>query len=89
LWRQSWQVGIVVHVALNRLFCRIIGMVTSVRQSTGEELERLVPSRLPEPGASAGVLRNDECVEVTASAVRLRKTVLDAGERFRERARAA
>ena len=30
---------------------------------------------------------DDECVEVTAEAVRLRKTVLDARDRFRERAR--
>jgi GTP-binding protein len=32
---------------------------------------------------------DDECVEVTIPAVRLRKTVLVARERFRERARAS
>jgi len=63
--------------------------VTNVRQSTGEELERLVPPRLLSLEQALEFLADDECVEVTASAVRLRKTILDARDRFRLRARAA
>jgi GTP-binding protein len=63
--------------------------VTNVRQSTGEELERLVPPRLLSLEQALEFCADDECVEVTASAVRLRKTVLDARDRFRVRARAA
>ena len=63
--------------------------VTNVRQSTGEELERLVPPRLLSLEQALEFCADDECVEVTASAVRLRKVVLDARERFRQRARAA
>ena len=62
--------------------------VTNVRQSTGEELERLVPPRLLSLEQALEFCADDECVEVTASAVRLRKTILDARGRFRERARA-
>jgi GTP-binding protein len=63
--------------------------VTNVRQSTSEELERLVPPRLLSLEQALEFCADDECVEVTASAVRLRKTVLDARNRFRERARAS
>src|SRR5271163_3726786 len=63
--------------------------VTNVRQSAGEELERLVPPRLLSLEQALEFCADDECVEVTASAVRLRKTVLDARNRFRERARAS
>ena len=63
--------------------------VTNVRQSTGEELERLVPPRLLSLEQALEFCADDECVEVTASAIRLRKTVLDARERFRQRARAS
>ncbi|HEY6295178.1 MAG TPA: EF-Tu/IF-2/RF-3 family GTPase, partial [Streptosporangiaceae bacterium] len=63
--------------------------VTNVRQSTGEELERLVPPRLLSLEQALEFCADDECVEVTGSAVRLRKTVLEAKERFRERARAS
>jgi len=63
--------------------------VTNVRQSTGEELERLVPPRLLSLEQALEFCADDECVEVTASAVRLRKAILDARERFRARARAA
>ena len=61
--------------------------VTNVRQSTGEELERLVPPRLLSLEQALEFCANDECVEVTPSAVRLRKTVLDAKERGRIRGR--
>jgi GTP-binding protein len=63
--------------------------VTNVRQSTGEELERLVPPRVLSLEQALEFCADDECVEVTPSAVRLRKTVLDAKERGRQRARAA
>ena len=63
--------------------------LTNVRQSTGEELERLVPPRLLSLEQALEFCASDECVEVTPSAVRLRKTVLDARERGRSRARQA
>ena len=61
--------------------------VTNVRQSTGEELERLVPPRLLSLEQALEFCADDECVEVTPDAVRLRKAVLDAKERGRMRAR--
>ncbi|HEX6527758.1 MAG TPA: translational GTPase TypA [Streptosporangiaceae bacterium] len=63
--------------------------VTNVRQSTGEELERLVPPRVLSLEQALEFCSDDECVEVTPAAVRLRKVVLDAKERARHRARAA
>jgi len=63
--------------------------VTNVRQSTAEELERLVPPRLLSLEQALEFCADDECVEVTGSAIRLRKTVLEAKGRFRERARAS
>ena len=63
--------------------------LTNVRQSTGEELERLVPPRLLSLEQALEFCAADECAEVTPSAVRLRKTVLDAKERARVRARQA
>jgi GTP-binding protein len=61
--------------------------LTNVRQSTGEELERLVPPRLLSLEQALEFCTDDECAEVTPSTVRLRKTVLDAKERGRMRAR--
>ncbi len=61
--------------------------VTNVRQSTGEELERLVPPRLLSLEQALEFCADDECVEVSPSAVRLRKVVLDAKERGRMRGR--
>jgi GTP-binding protein len=61
--------------------------VTNVRQSTAEELERLVPPRLLSLEQALEFCADDECVEVTPSAVRLRKVVLDARERGRIRGR--
>jgi GTP-binding protein len=61
--------------------------VTNVRQSTGEELERLVPPRLLSLEQALEFCAEDECAEVTPTAVRLRKTVLDARERARARGR--
>ena len=61
--------------------------VTNVRQSTGEELERLVPPRLLSLEQALEFCADDECVEVSPSAVRLRKAVLDGKERGRMRGR--
>jgi GTP-binding protein len=61
--------------------------LTNVRQSTAEELERLVPPRLLSLEQALEFCGDDECVEVTPSAVRLRKSVLDGKERARQRAR--
>jgi GTP-binding protein len=61
--------------------------LTNVRSSTAEELERLVPPRLLSLEQALEFCAEDECVEVTPTAVRLRKTVLDAKERGRTRAR--
>jgi len=56
---------------------------TNVRSSTAEELVRLAPPRLMSLEQSLEWIRDDEAVEVTPHAVRLRKAVLDAGERAR------
>jgi GTP-binding protein len=48
-----------------------------------------VPPRLLSLEQALEFCADDECVEVTIPAVRLRKTVLDARGRFRERARAS
>jgi GTP-binding protein len=59
--------------------------VTNVRQSTSEELERLVPPRVLSLEQALEFCADDECVEVTPTAIRLRKTVLDGKERGRAR----
>jgi GTP-binding protein len=61
--------------------------LTNVRQSSGEELERLIPPRLLSLEQALEFCANDECAEVTPATVRLRKTILDAKERARLRAR--
>jgi GTP-binding protein len=61
--------------------------VTNVRQSTAEELERLVPPRLLSLEQALEFCADDECVEVTPTAVRLRKVILDGKERGRVRGR--
>jgi GTP-binding protein len=63
--------------------------LTNMRQSTGEELERLVPARVLSLEQALEFCADGECVEVTPSAVRLRKAVLDGKERMRERGRRA
>jgi GTP-binding protein len=61
--------------------------LTNVRQSTGEELERLIPPRQLSLEQALEFCGDDECAEVTPVAVRLRKVVLDAKERGRSRGR--
>jgi GTP-binding protein len=63
--------------------------LTNIRSSTGEELERLVPPRLLSLEQALEFCRQDECVEVTPAAVRLRKAVLPGHEREKLRARRA
>jgi GTP-binding protein len=57
--------------------------LTNIRSSTGEELERLVPPRRLSLEQALEFCREDECVEVTPAAIRLRKVVLDQTERGR------
>ncbi|MDR2930409.1 MAG: translational GTPase TypA [Propionibacteriaceae bacterium] len=61
--------------------------LTNVRSSTGEELERLVPPRTMSLEAALEFCREDECLEVTPTDIRIRKTELSASLRGRARAR--
>jgi GTP-binding protein len=61
--------------------------LTNMRSSTGDELERLVPPRKLSLEQSLEFCRDDECVEVTPTAIRLRKTVLQAAGRAKQRSR--
>src|SRR5439155_26669619 len=61
--------------------------LTNVRSSSGEELERLIPPRRLSLEQALEFGREDECVEVTAVAVRLRKVVLERAWRGRVAAR--
>ena len=62
--------------------------LTNIRSATADELERLVPPRRLSLEQSLEFCREDECVEVTPDAVRLRKVVLDQTLRARANARA-
>jgi len=62
--------------------------LTNMRSSTGDELERLVPPRVMSLEQSLEYCGADECCEVTPKIVRVRKTVLDAADRAKLRARA-
>lgn len=57
--------------------------LTNMRSSTGDELVRLVPPRKLSLEQALEFCREDECVEVTPDAVRIRKVVLDQKERGR------
>jgi GTP-binding protein len=59
--------------------------VTNIRSSTAEELVRLTPHRTLSLEQALEFIADDECVEVTPSAVRLRKVILPAAERARRR----
>ncbi len=61
--------------------------LTNVRSATADELERLVPPRRLSLEQSLEFCREDECVEVTPDAVRLRKVILDQTVRGRALAR--
>jgi GTP-binding protein len=55
--------------------------LNNIRSSTAEELERLVPPRILSLDQALEFVREDECVEVTPGAVRLRKVYLDQNSR--------
>ena len=57
--------------------------LTNVRSATGDELERLVPAKLLSLEQALEFCREDECVEVTPSAVRIRKVHLAKTDRDR------
>ena len=61
--------------------------LTNIRSSTAEELERLAPPRHMSLEQALEFCREDECVEVTPDAIRLRKTILSRSEREKRRAR--
>ena len=62
--------------------------LTNVRSSTAEELERLTPPLSLSLEQALEFIGEDECVEVTPTAVRLRKALLDGAIRGRLRSRA-
>src|SRR4051812_1068412 len=62
--------------------------LTNMRSSTAEVLVRLVPHRMLSLDQALEFLREDECVEVTPGAVRLRKVTLDKIGRTKEARRA-
>jgi GTP-binding protein len=64
--------------------------LTNIRSSTSDVLVRLVPARLLSLDQAMEFLREDECIEVTPDAVRLRKVALDKNARVKlaRRARA-
>ncbi|GGV75215.1 MULTISPECIES: translational GTPase TypA [Streptomyces] len=62
--------------------------LTNMRSSTADIAESIVPPRKLSLEQSLEFCRDDECVEVTPEAVRIRKVVLDQRERARAAARA-
>jgi GTP-binding protein len=58
--------------------------LTNVRSSTSDVLIRLVPARKLSLDQALEFVREDECVEVTPNAVRMRKVVLAGVDRVRE-----
>src|SRR5262249_3909808 len=61
--------------------------LTNMRSSTADETEKLIPPRKLSLEQALEFCREDECVEVTPNAVRLRKVTLDQTVRGRETAR--
>ncbi len=57
--------------------------LTNVRSATGDELERLVPAKILSLEQALEFCREDECVEVTPTAVRIRKVHLAKVDRDR------
>ncbi|MDU1522910.1 MAG: translational GTPase TypA, partial [Actinomyces sp.] len=60
---------------------------TNTRSATADVYETLTPSRKLTLEESLEFASNDECVEVTPEAIRIRKVVLDSQERFKIAAR--
>jgi GTP-binding protein len=63
--------------------------LSNVRSSTGDELVRLIPHRQLSLEQALEFCREDECVEVTPGAVRMRKVMLSAQDREKQRGRRA
>ncbi|GAA1604788.1 translational GTPase TypA [Catellatospora bangladeshensis] len=61
--------------------------LTNMRASTSDETEKLIPPRKLSLEQALEFCREDECVEVTPAAVRIRKVVLDQTQRGRMAAR--
>jgi GTP-binding protein len=61
--------------------------LTNMRQSNSDETEKIVPPRKLSLEQCLEFCREDECVEVTPAAVRIRKVALSAQERARTAAR--
>jgi GTP-binding protein len=61
---------------------------TNVRAASADVLVRLIPPKLLSLEQAIEFLREDECVEITPDAIRLRKTVLDGTERAKAARRA-
>jgi GTP-binding protein len=59
--------------------------VTNIRASSADEFVKLVPPRVMTLEQALEFISDDECVEVTPEAVRLRKVSLDATSRARQR----
>ena len=57
--------------------------LTNVRAAASDDTIRLTPPRKLSLEQALEYIAEDECVEVTPKIVRLRKTVLDSGERAR------
>jgi GTP-binding protein len=55
--------------------------LTNMRASSSDELVRLIPPRPLSLEQALEFTREDECVEVTPTSIRLRKVELDAGKR--------
>jgi GTP-binding protein len=62
--------------------------LTNIRSSTADVLVRLVPARKLSRDQALELLREDEAVEVTPDAVRLRKVALDKNSRVKAARRA-
>ncbi len=63
--------------------------LTNIRSSTADELVRLIPPRPLSLEQALEFIREDECVEVTPAAIRLRKSELSAGRRQQAASRKA
>ncbi len=61
--------------------------LTNMRSSTADETEKLIPPRKLSLEQALEFCREDECVEVTPAAVRIRKVILNQQERARATAR--
>jgi len=61
--------------------------LTNMRSSTSDELVRLIPPRELSLEQALEFIREDECVEVTPKSVRLRKVILTAEGRQKDRSR--